>query len=1648
MMKIRREVNGLFTSRKGFTFVELLIAVVISFIIMAAVFEVLITQKRSYALEDTLLEVENRGEFTVQYLTHLIQNSGYNINQGMKIESASDYYFTTVFDEDDNGVIEADEIVTICMNKPYRNIGDTEQPTGLVHDADMDNLANGGPHEYFFDYFFDMNGDGDVLDNERFVSGYNLDNARDDTNSDQKDAIKLFITGPPYGLYRYACRLENEETPYGPSNPYIVDPEPDLIADNVDNFIIRYFDEEDLPLPITRDASGNRIAPVPPYVLTREEMAKIRRMEFEVLLRTHQKDMKWEDSGRYPTGSIATYGADGKPKGWSCGDSAFPPSPLCDGLSDWECFLKYCNEKSYPSYGDSIPYQDNFRRLLLTTSVTPKNLILNPYGSLSLSIDPPKVMCPHTEATLTAVLRDRNGDPIPGVVVEFTSTKDISAIDLSVASLLNADGKPITDEDGRITDVKLKPATPASGKRLPVTVTVSASSLITVSINGVDTEFPVYSSSVVPFVVGPPSVIEFTNAPTSAFACDASGGGEKEIVIYAKDCNGFSVEGATIDMSLYNYDNESVPIPTDVDSGRYFIKEDDGSKLYQNIAEDYSDSLGDLGEYRVYYEPPIVSPPKTTYVRNVGIRSTATKFEGKPLSEPEPDGWNTVSPTRTTSVVIETGRLDSISITPVTFSGSGCKNTTMELDARGFDCGLVPLDNTLFETFASIIGSPKMGLLYKPDGTELGDTNAKLVWDSAGLMYRVIFLNTGCALGDIDETISFLGKDPAKDPDPLAKSAVTPISLSQCPQGLNITLRAREPHTTPAGGGTYSDGFYQDGCDYNSLDIEARVILNLPPNIQCQDIVSNSVQFEVIEGGARFLDASGNPTLTTLTVNTNADGKTLAPIKLTGTSLAEVRVRVSSSYGTSPVYSATAEINLPVGPEEVVYAYRDHCYTNRLTPSVALRNNDTVYVEVLDCNRDTTANPDQTTVRVFEAVTGFNDEQDLTLTETGGHTGIFRGSIRTRANPIGAAPELNDGIIDTINGGTFNIRYLDEATNPYWLYRTAPFVQTIVDACDGGIRFSEIFTNESYDGLLSDLSKFPFTSSANWRGFSTLNLTSSTSPSLAPNAQTFKRLILQFCDDMFLSGSIPFSYLWTANTISLPPTVAPVVTSSESETFMWVDLDENVVGVEASENEWEDLTVSYRFKFVADPDDPRYTGTSVISVNNYYLPGVDKGVVLLFRVHASSQVLSGLPGTPQMDIIDRGYLMVWTKDSHGDPLVRLLRIDSINTTVNPIQVNITRIGDDITAPNFTLQYDSDVYHTIEARLEGNDFFLYIDDVYLDFDGLGGPSATDRNYTKGTLGFGVKDIIGKFDNLQVCGCPPMGITSDDAAFPTGSSVKLTLKDMLYGSNAPAPTTWTVEPSGCGTFSSNPSNQAFINFTRTGLFPTRFTAFDDRGCVGNLYPVPPIPPCFIDDFNDGTAGGWVHCTANWLVESYGGSQVFHLTGTSTNVHSNTDSAAQSLWRTYATTGGYDNYIVQADVTLDNSSSYSAGGSVAGVIVRFIDCTHFYTLAIRNESNTGYDNGYEVRLRRYDGSWTRIYGAELGNVFAAGTWYTLNLRVQGKTFTGRVTNRATGAEIASFTVTDPDMPTSLYVGSPGAVTIGNGARFDNVNICPITP
>ncbi len=1674
-------------ARRGMTFVELLIAVLISFIILAAIFEVFIAQKKRYVTEDAMLEVENRGDFAIEYLTRMIQNSGFNIKQGMKIETASDHYFTTVMDEDDNGVIDPGEIITISLNKPYREIANTDQPTELVHDPDLDDFT-AGVRKFYFDVFFDMDGDGSVADTEKFVSGYNLNTPRNDSSLDQKDAIRLYLTGPPYAIYRYSYRLADEGSAYGAGNPFIVNPEPDLIADNVDNFVIRYYDEEDLPLPVTTDNNGNRITPNPPYNLSREEMAKIRRVDFEILLKSARKDSKWTDTGSYPAGSVAAYGTDGKPVGWTCGDDDFrdaePYLTECAGLSDWDCFIKYCNNKQYPTLTDSkVPYQDNYRRLLLSSSVTPKNLILNPYGQLMVTVDPPRISCPDTYATLTATLKDRQGDPIPNAVVNFYSTSLVSTLDYTGVSNTNADGKPMTDANGVVTGIKLNAIIQPDGKKRPVTVTVSADTSISVTVDGVVRLFPVYSSAVVPFVVGPPATVELVNPPTDAKACTTHDDYVKEFVVHAKDCNDFDVEGAEIKVTPYDPAFPTADIPGTIDPGRFYTKKVGRTSAdMSDIMVDYSKNLEDNGKYILYYEPPMATdatPAQDTYLPILGIKVAAVKFENRVLISPEPDGWGyAVNPTKTCNIYIEPGTIDLITSEPANYSGAGCRNNFLNLYVTAYDCGRMNT-YTLNEIWGSILAkdtdnefkaSPPlsageiMGTLTKTTGALLGAYNASLsgtlIWDSDSQKYRLVFLNTGCAASTKFERVEFLNYTRGGTTPANPAGAYTEIDMNQCPVGLNITLRAREPHTTPtAGTGILTDGFYQDGCNYDNLDVEALVILNLPPDTLCQDITLNPVTFTVESGGARFLDASNNPTLTSVTINTNSTGRSIAPIKLTGTSLADVVIRANSSFGTSPTYSAEARITLPVGPERIVFAYRDNCYTDLLSPANGIRNGDYVYIEVEDCNKNDTINAaDTATVTAYEFIGSYNDSESVVLTETGNNTGIFRGKIKTRALPVSWTSVENDGILDLTNAGQLNIRYLDEDNNQFLAYdEPGPYIPAILDLCESGIKFMEVFASSTYNGLTSDMTNFPFAAPASWRGFSTVNITSNTTPALTPSSNTFKKLMLQFCDEFYLSGSIFTKFFWNGTAASFPPSTTPNVSWRNSETFMWADLDESVVGNSASEKNWTDLVASYRFKYIGCPDDAGYASGSTVTIPDYYLPGVTKGVYFFFRTAASSKLLSSLAGSPTMDMIDRGYVAVWTEDASGNPVAKLFRIDGVDTSEVPFVVDVVQVGGDITAPDFAIPYDGPGYHKAEIVLEGDNFYIYFDDVFMDFDGesgpsaVGGSSAVDKNYVDGTIGFGVKDAIVKFDNVQICGCAPMMITASNLLFPVGEGVTLTMKDALYGSNTTGPVTWAVEPDTSGSFAANPSSGASVIFTRnlTGVFPARFDSVDALGCLATLLPPPPAPTCVTQNFDASGATlsstGFASWVGTWIIaqDSANGNSkgITYTTGNFSGTKLIRASAGtySSIWSNHSI-DGTDDYTVEVDVRPTSTSS------LPGLFFRNDGTSSAaYFLAIMNSS--GYTRVrlyYDANITTWTGSTTLLTDTTSAS-FSTSAIYHFKVRVDGSNIQYEV--KKSGTVISSGTVTN----SALTTGGPGFLLYNSASNswngyFDNFAICTV--
>gem|GEM_PF-2735148 len=381
-------------SETGKTLIELIVTAAVSLIIMAVVFQFFVIQKRRYRTEDLLLKAQTDGGFAVEYLTGIIEKAGYNVKHGTGIEAASDHYLAVTFDRDDDGVIEADEVMTIAVNRDYRNLSGGERPTEIVHDPLLSRIYGKASHEYLFDLYFDMDKDGVINYDERFVSGYDLDEEPNDLDQRQGGAIKLFLSRPAegYGLYLYTLRLYDDKKQYKAGdvhtgNPYIVNPKPDLIVENVDNFIIRYFDMEGLPLPAVVDKNGNRKIPAPPYFLTAWEMSMVRRVEFEMLLKMDLKGTRKAGGaeGGYVPGSVATYDESGRPKGWSCGDAGFPDRELCGDLDGWDCFFSVCRDRRYPELGDFVPYSDDLKRTLFAGSVTPKNLNVslpekNPYG--------------------------------------------------------------------------------------------------------------------------------------------------------------------------------------------------------------------------------------------------------------------------------------------------------------------------------------------------------------------------------------------------------------------------------------------------------------------------------------------------------------------------------------------------------------------------------------------------------------------------------------------------------------------------------------------------------------------------------------------------------------------------------------------------------------------------------------------------------------------------------------------------------------------------------------------------------------------------------------------------------------------------------------------------------------------------------------------------------------------------------------------------------------------------------------------------------------------------------------------------------------------------------------------------------------------
>ncbi|MZH04034.1 MAG: prepilin-type N-terminal cleavage/methylation domain-containing protein, partial [Nitrospinae bacterium] len=214
-------------NESGFTMTELLVGTAVSLILLGFVAGVIQNQTKTFQRQSQLGQMQTNGRAAVDFITRSVQNAGYNVSRGKRFLAASDHYVTMVFDENDDGAIQNDEVMTYAVSNPDA----TENETFTIS------------------AYFDQDGDGTVDSTE--TRDYN---------------ISLALSDPPFHFYRI---IPNE----GDSGVV-----KSKVARDVDNIIMRFWDKDGDPLPsgVTVDSDGN---PVPPYVVPEEELNDIRKVD-------------------------------------------------------------------------------------------------------------------------------------------------------------------------------------------------------------------------------------------------------------------------------------------------------------------------------------------------------------------------------------------------------------------------------------------------------------------------------------------------------------------------------------------------------------------------------------------------------------------------------------------------------------------------------------------------------------------------------------------------------------------------------------------------------------------------------------------------------------------------------------------------------------------------------------------------------------------------------------------------------------------------------------------------------------------------------------------------------------------------------------------------------------------------------------------------------------------------------------------------------------------------------------------------------------------------------------------------------------------------------------------------------------------------
>jgi Tfp pilus assembly protein PilV len=353
----------------GFTFIELLIATVMSLAILGLLAHLFRAQQKDFATQTGLNTMQANGRAATEFISRSVQNAGFNVQRGTRFLSASDHYLTAVYDANNDNVIQNDEVITYALANTWSGTAD---------------------ESHSFVARFDVNGNGTVQSSENPTM-----------------TVGMTTTAPPFNLYKV--------TPNTAGTGVIRS----LVARNIDNMVIKYYDRDGKLLPRMIDTSS------PPdgigdtaldadddgipdsgnwtYAFTAAELNDIRKVEIDVIARSRKTNPReLHRSGTYPQGSLAA---------------------VTSG---------------------STNYNDPYMREDFTAHMAPRNLILAPWGSVAMVANPATVGCGGTSA-VTGTLLDTNGDAIVGSTINFTATGTTTGVAVSsIAETSDSNGEGTT----------------------------------------------------------------------------------------------------------------------------------------------------------------------------------------------------------------------------------------------------------------------------------------------------------------------------------------------------------------------------------------------------------------------------------------------------------------------------------------------------------------------------------------------------------------------------------------------------------------------------------------------------------------------------------------------------------------------------------------------------------------------------------------------------------------------------------------------------------------------------------------------------------------------------------------------------------------------------------------------------------------------------------------------------------------------------------------------------------------------------------------------------------------------------------------------------------------------------------------------------